>query len=42
MDDFNPGTLIGIIIMLGGIILAIGKYQYEHDSEIKKVKKNSK
>lgn len=28
--DLNPGMLIGIAIMTIGIILSIGKYQYEH------------
>jgi hypothetical protein len=29
--EANFGTIIGIAIMAFGIILAVGKYQYEHD-----------
>lgn len=28
--EFNPGTFIGLAIIVFGIILSIGKYQYEH------------
>ena len=29
--DFNPGTLIGVFIIAFGLLLSIGKYQYERD-----------
>lgn len=35
MDPVNPGMLIGIGIMVFGIILSIGKFQYEHDLKSK-------
>ena len=34
--EVNIGTIIGIIIMGFGIILSIGKYQYEQEIKISK------
>ena len=34
--DVNIGTIIGIVIMGFGLILSIGKYQYEQDIKLSK------
>jgi len=34
--EINIGTIIGIVIMGFGLILSVGKYQYERDIKLSK------